>query len=255
MRTFFEPPPPTSPEDQDRLSYEAALQVCGESGDWKQAVQLLDLMAVREVERRLSAWNSALAACATARNWEKASELLTNMRAADLTPDHDSYHAVAEASAEEAPELALEMMSEMREKGLVPALTTYCRVIEGLSRNSMQDAALEEFRKARDQGVFQLWSRSGNLDLTELPNEVAQVATHAAIVERAESLVERKAGRGGVYIFTGPSTRKGNFLQRDVLKVLQDFGLKVRKDPERLGRMLVPFSELQRLGKELAPVS
>lgn len=238
--------------DEERLSYEGNLKEC-EDGAWSRALELLNIMGSRGIRRTRHAWASATAACARAGRWEEAAGLLQAMGVANVPPDHIAYSNAIEACEEHgAYQHAARLLIEMKQRGLPPNLDAYAKVLRLLVQGGRPQEAAALYQEANNQGLFSVWTnRARFLDLQELSAEVAEVVVRFAVEERAKAMVGGKAGRGGFYVLTGPANKKTAFKQQAVLRVMrEEFGLKVRVDPAKFGRMQVRGTELQRVGNE-----
>jgi len=147
---------------------------------------------------------------------------------------------------------AMSLLQEMKRRALMPTLDIYTQVLMVLLKSGCQKEAQEFYEEAQAQHLFSVWSKKGhNLNVQELPVEVAEMVVRAAIVERSQST--RKAGKGGFCVLTGPASKSTAFKQKAVLKVMrEEYGLKVRVDPAKFGRVTVKADELKRLCIERA---
>lgn len=241
---------PPTPQQRDQLAYEKALEECIGTKNYKRALNLLDLMAFRGLERRREAWTNAVKTCGKAGRPEEAQQLLRSMRGAGHTPDHHAYHCTVEACKLKGdPKTALSLLREMREEGFPPNGPTYTQVITALVQGGYREEARDLYFEAQEQGMYHVWGKDHRfLDLQELNIPMARVAMRAAIEERS---VVQKAGRGGFYVLTGPANKRDAQKQAAILSVIRsEFGLKVRVDPSKFGRVLIKGDQLKRLGLE-----
>lgn len=242
-----------SERDAERLAFEQAMEEYAEAGSWSRALQLLDLMESKSVSRTPHAWMSAATACAKSGCWAEALGLFQAMDKMRVLPDHAFYNTAIDACQEQGAYIeAAQLLAEMRQRGLPPNSDTYIKVISMLARGGELQKAKALYEEANIQGLFTVWTnRARFLDLQELPVEVAEVAIRLAVEERAQATLRGTAGKGGFYVLTGAANKRTAYKQQAVLRVMRDeYGLKVRVDPAKFGRMQVKGTELQRLGQE-----
>lgn len=251
-RTVRQPREP-SEANAERLAFEQAMEEYAEAGSWSRALQLLDLMDSKSVSRTPRAWMSAATACAKSGCWAEALGLFQAMDKVKVLPDHAFYNTAIDACQEQGAYIqAAQLLAEMRQRGLPPNSDTYIKVISMLARGGQLQEAKALYDEANIQGLFTVWTnRARFLDLQDLPVEVAEVAIRSAVEERAEATLRGTAGKGGFYVLTGAANKRTAYKQQAVLRVMRDeYGLKVRIDPAKFGRMQVRGTELQRLGQE-----
>uniref|UniRef100_A0A7S4V8N9 Pentacotripeptide-repeat region of PRORP domain-containing protein n=1 Tax=Alexandrium monilatum TaxID=311494 RepID=A0A7S4V8N9_9DINO len=248
------PKPPPSLEEQTVRGYERDLADCEERGDWARALELLGWMATDRVQRARRAWASAAGACARAGRWVEATRLLEDMDEARVPADHGAFSAAIEACEEQgAHEHATKLMLDMGRRGLPAQLDTYSKYLRVLVQNGRVEDARALYAEANTLGLFSVWVNRGRfLDLQEVPIEVAEVVLRFAVEERADTMVRQgKAGKGGFYVLTGQANKATAFKQQAVIRVMrEEFGLKIRVDPARFGRVQVRGTELRRIGEE-----
>jgi len=240
--------------DEVTLAYEADLKTCEDAGNWSHALDLLGFMRSDGVKVSRRAWTSGMGACARGGRWAEALRLMADMDKAREPPDHTAYNAAIEACGEQgAHQQAGQLMLEMRQRGLQPQMDTYARLLRVLVQNGMTEDARSLYQEASTHGFFDVWVNRGRfLDLQEFPIEVAEVILRFAVEERADEMARRgKAGKGGFYVLTGQAHKSTAYKQQAVLRIMrEEFGLKVRVDPARFGRVQVRGMELKRIGEE-----
>jgi len=246
--------PPTAKELAIE-SYRTTLKQLAEDGDWERASQVMNDMRSEGLKDDRSMVH-ALEASGKARRWQEASDILEAMKKDRLAPDHRAYHAALEAcDGQGVPEFAISLMQQMQQRGLPMNAISYAQVLKTLVQAGDQKRASKMYQEASDQGLFRIWTGSTILDVREYPIEVAEIIVRFAVEERANAVASAKAGKGGFRVITGPSNKREAYKQRAVIKVLEEeYGLKVRVDPAKLGKVSVRFEELKRLGGEMQPI-
>lgn len=248
------PLPPTLDKDV-LVDMESELLSCARAGEVPRALSLLEELKEAGVETRKH-FMLALQACATSGQYEDASGLLYQLEKARLGPDHDAYHYAIDACGipgEEAGRYAFGLWDEMQKRGLGPNLVTYNRIITTLVRTGMLKEAEEKFNEAVNLGYMDLFTNRGRfLDVQDVSIEVAELAVRLAVLDRAKMHAVRTAGKGGFYVLTGPANKNTAVKQQAILRVLkEEFGLKVRVDPAKFGRINIRGAQVQELGREL----
>jgi len=219
------------------------------------AVAVLDRMKAAGKAPTELHFMAALAVMEDNRRHEEAVQLVADMRKAGMRPETPAYASAIRACIGVDPDQAVSLLREAVPEGTMPTMPPYFAAIEALVKADRLEEADDLYAEMqRFGGLLQLWTESYLLDLQDLPNEVAITATRAAVEQFAANVAKGKAGKGRLTILTGPSTKVGATKQRAVKAVLRDhYGFKVRADPPKIGRLYVPFTELQDYGqKQLA---
>lgn len=242
--------------EQQYAEMEAELRGCAEDGEVPRAMSLLEEFKEDRFYLGPRHFLQALQACEVAGSYEDAGQLLKDMEKARKGPDHEAYHAAIASCAgqgEDAARYSLQLFDEMQQRGLMPNLVTYNRIITALVKNGFHDDAKDKFQDATRLGYMECFTnRARFLDVQDLTIEVAELVVRLAVEDRAKMMVKRKAGKGGFYVLTGPANKRTALKQQAILRVLrEEYGLKVRVDPAKFGRVIIRGTELQELGIEM----
>ena len=109
-----------------RYCHNAAVSVCGASGEWRRALQLLAAMEREGPSPDSYSFNAAIAACGRAKQWLEALALLEEAPRAGVRPDVVTYSAAMAALRNSGRwEQALAVLERMREAGVEPNAVTY----------------------------------------------------------------------------------------------------------------------------------
>lgn len=120
---------------------------------WKEALGILRRMREKGVVPTSATYNAAITACGNAGQGGQALEVLQEMRNADdVQPDVVSYTAAISACGTEW-RTALELLAEMRGKGVAPNSFTFNAVMTACDRGGQWRMALALFEKMRAAGV------------------------------------------------------------------------------------------------------
>lgn len=120
---------------------------------WKEALGILRRMRGKGVVPTSATYNAAITACGNAGQGGQALEVLQEMRDADdVQPDVVSYTAAISACGTEW-RTALELLAEMRGKGVAPNSFTFNAVMTACDRGGQWRMALALFEKMRAAGV------------------------------------------------------------------------------------------------------
>jgi len=242
------------------MEAELELMEAQETGDGDAARAVLDRMREEGIPRRRDAWLSALNAYSKAGRWQEAKALLREMGANGMKPSYSEYHALMEACdvAGEADEAkrALDELKEVAE----PNLISYLKVLTTLARMPSQQHKQEAealYDEARSLGILQPWTgtngranRNSILDISDYSTDVGEIMVRVACRDRATL---EWAGKGGFEVQVGPMNPelKREKLRRAAQVMTEEFGLKIRKDPMRIGRIHVGKMEMKRLAQEM----
>eukprot|EP00929_Paragymnodinium_shiwhaense_P003650 TRINITY_DN104240_c0_g1_i1.p1 TRINITY_DN104240_c0_g1~~TRINITY_DN104240_c0_g1_i1.p1 ORF type:complete len:383 (-),score=98.89 TRINITY_DN104240_c0_g1_i1:186-1334(-) len=257
---------PLNQKQLEVKAYESSLEECAAEGDYTRAMGLIDDMRERGIWRTLPIWHGVLKACAEAGKAQEAANLITEMNEeGKVAPDHIALHAMLDAlirgcengdaycNGDEGMAKMQHVFSEMPLRGMLPNVLTYMKGVTYLAKAHRDEEALEMYQLASKEGHFELFTNRGRfLDLQDVPLEVAMIAVRDAVEKRSSMMATTgKAGREGFYVLTGQATKKAAYKQQAVMSVLQEeFGLKLRLDPIKFGRLLVRGEELKRVGME-----
>uniref|UniRef100_A0A7S4J5N3 Pentacotripeptide-repeat region of PRORP domain-containing protein n=1 Tax=Odontella aurita TaxID=265563 RepID=A0A7S4J5N3_9STRA len=161
----------------DVVAYTAAIGGCAEAGQCELAFQLLEKMGEDGVQPNRVTYNAAIRACATAsaraaaeygdsnaagadpavrEPMERALALLTQMKSGekgkDAEPDIVTYNAAIRACAEAMSiKGALDLMDDLRSRGLVPTVVTYGSLMTACERVGSVTCASKVFSMLREQ--------------------------------------------------------------------------------------------------------
>ncbi|CAM9841095.1 unnamed protein product [Chrysoparadoxa australica] len=128
------------------------LACCSQSGQWKEALHLLDTMKSSDNKPNLVHYATAITALGNAENWSRAVSMLKNdIRDAGLVPDDSCYQAGIHACSGGGNwRGALELIDNMTSDGLVPSTVAYSCAINACAKGNNWEAAvdlLEEMRR------------------------------------------------------------------------------------------------------------
>ncbi|CAE8595348.1 unnamed protein product, partial [Polarella glacialis] len=260
FKEMFKDPAPKSPEDLEQEKHLQIMRTFTKDGLWEEAVAHLKVMEAEGVPRVLAVWKFAVKACSQAGQWQEATRLLNAMFDAKerVAPDHSCFHAAMDACEVEGkmqPEALLhprELLKQMQLRGLMPTAFSYAKVLKMFMDSGNRKEAEALYAEVTRQGLLSVWHNGGNiLDLQDVDIAVAQVVIRFAVEERASNIARARAGRGGFVVITGKSSKSEAHKQHAVIRIMkEEYGLKVRVDPAKFGRLRVRTEELERLGKE-----
>ena len=211
----------------------------------------------------VNAYHGVLSVCANATAWQEAKEVLKEMEQERLGPDHTSYHLAMDAAGRGsgAPsDFAEGLFKEMQMRGMMPTSDTYTKVIHSYLHQGNEKSAGDFYREAARQGLLQIWTNGGVfLQLYDFPTDVALFLLRLSIVDRANQLVGRKAGKRTIHVLTKEPEMPANppgqgLLESHVLGVLKEYGIKGRVEPSDFGRVRIRGEELERFGCEMQGV-
>jgi len=236
-------------EEQERAVLEQALSEAAREGDVDGALQTLELMREKGIERSRLAWTKALEACRNAHRAEDALLLLEKMVADGnrLMPNHLSD--VIEACRDE-PHQALQLFNDVKTKyGVMPNALMYMTMVGNLLAGGYREEAAQVYGQGRDIGFFDPWFERGHgLDVEPYSIQVAKLVVEEEVKDRAIY-----AANGGLKplfsVFVGYDVGKKKAIDQ-VLK--KKFGLKTHTSSAKKAKLEVkPKEVLIQLGERL----
>eukprot|EP00965_Chrysotila_dentata_P223647 6193696-Pleurochrysis_carterae.AAC.3 len=153
------------------ITYSNVISACERAGEWRGALRLLQQMQEEGVGVDLMVINAAIGACARAGEWERAVSLLEEeMKSQGIAPDVISHNGVLTALAKARPaaewQRALAYVEEMPSRGATPDLVSYNVVLSALGRAGEWERALELLQRMR-RGEVRVEPSGGDLDVDE----------------------------------------------------------------------------------------
>ncbi|CAJ1436799.1 unnamed protein product, partial [Effrenium voratum] len=110
----------------DVITYNAAINACARSGEWKQAIQLIQRMKEQGLKPQTRTYNSAINACEKAFRGEEALQLLQDMADSQVRPDAVTFNTAISACLKGGLRAeALDLLEEMRGLGIPMDVISY----------------------------------------------------------------------------------------------------------------------------------
>lgn len=124
--------------------YNALINVCEKSKDWKGALDLLHQMDTNGVGKNEITYSSAISACEKGGNWRVALDLLSTMKEQRIMPTAIAYNAAISACEKGLnPSKALEIFEEMKRDGIRPTVVTFSALISACEKGQQWKLALK----------------------------------------------------------------------------------------------------------------
>jgi len=141
----------------DIVTYTSVINACGASGDWQQALRLLEELEENGLSANNITYSSVIRACGRAGRWDKALTTFHRMREQELQPDLVTYNNVLNACAQAAKvDQALELLGQMDNhvNGRIrPDVVSYTAVIKACERSGRWSSSLEVLRRMIANGL------------------------------------------------------------------------------------------------------
>lgn len=150
------------------VTFSVTIKACGEGGQWRKALDLVECMRRREMPINLYVYNAAITAVSKAAKqgsktgagdgqlWSEVKTLLEHMRLDGIEPDGFSFSsAISCCGSEGRWEEALGLIDEMLMGGprTRPNKVAYTAAVYSCGRAGQVDHALRLFRQMKDQGL------------------------------------------------------------------------------------------------------
>ncbi|CAM9440111.1 unnamed protein product [Laminaria digitata] len=121
----------------DLTSYNTAMWVCGEAGQWRVVYEMLAQMKSEGIEPNTSSYNCALNGLAKRRQWYRARRLFRKMVGEGLSPDAKSYNGLVEAAGMGSlspRQNMIQIVYDMEQAGVEPTSYTYTILLDCLAQ-------------------------------------------------------------------------------------------------------------------------
>eukprot|EP00434_Breviolum_minutum_P000049 symbB.v1.2.000041.t1/scaffold12.1/size699752/21 len=116
----------------DRMTWNAVMTVCARAGQWQQALSLFDRMDTRP---DIFTFNSALQALRFHSSWQMALNLFRRLPEHVLQPDMVSFNTLMAITAEQQPNLAIELLGEMYDASVPRSERSYFVLMASTSQH------------------------------------------------------------------------------------------------------------------------
>lgn len=134
--------------------YNSVMNACAKAGDWALTLWLFSEIKAAGLKADIQSFNAALDACTKGSNPEAALALLKRMKAQGLAPDAISYQsAISACRAGGDGASAVMLLKDMDRQGIEPRDAEYNLVIETVGREGDWGGALELLESMKAQGV------------------------------------------------------------------------------------------------------
>eukprot|EP00892_Ulva_mutabilis_P007982 jgi/Ulvmu1/5556/UM023_0092.1 len=141
----------------DLISFNAAISICGRTGQPRAAQALLREMRAAGLQPDAASFGAVLDACAKAQDVRSARRVLACMEPAGVAPNVIAYtsvmHACVREGSEESLAMVEELMGEMRGRGIVPTAVTYGCALSACEARKDAGAAFRLYHEACAAGV------------------------------------------------------------------------------------------------------
>lgn len=132
----------------DRMTWNAVMTVCARAGQWQQALSIFDRMDTRP---DIFTFNSALQALRFHSSWQMALNLFRRLPEHALQPDMVSFNTLMAITAEQQPNLAIELLGEMYDASVPRSERSYFVLMASTSQH--WERALTLFDHCKQEGI------------------------------------------------------------------------------------------------------
>jgi pentatricopeptide repeat protein len=154
--------------EASEVAYSVTIKSCGEGGQWRKALDLVEAMRSKKMPINLYVYNAAITAVSKAAKkrsksgdsdgklWTEVIALLEHMRQDGIEPDGFSFSsAISCCGSEGRWEESLELIDVMLKGGprTRPNKVAYTAAISSCGRAGQVDHALRLFRQMKEQGL------------------------------------------------------------------------------------------------------
>ena len=134
--------------------YNSVINACAKAGDWALTLWLFSEIKAAGLKADIQSFNAALDACTKGSNPEAALALLKRMRSQGLAPDAISYQsAISACRAGGDGASAVMLLKDMDKQGLEPRDGDYNLVIETVGKEGDWGGALELIKRMKADGL------------------------------------------------------------------------------------------------------
>lgn len=124
--------------------FNALINVCEKSRDWRGALDLLRKMDEERVPKNEITYSSAISACEKGGNWRTALDLLNAMKDEGIMPTAIAYNAAISACEKGLnPSKALQIFDEMKRDNVRPTVVTFSALISACEKGQQWKLALQ----------------------------------------------------------------------------------------------------------------
>lgn len=134
--------------------YNSVINACAKAGDWALTLWLFSEIKAAGLKADIQSFNAALDACTKGSNPEAALALLKRMRSQGLAPDAISYQsAISACRAGGDGASAVMLLKDMDKQGIEPRDGDYNLVIETVGKEGDWGGALELIKRMKAEGL------------------------------------------------------------------------------------------------------
>jgi pentatricopeptide repeat protein len=120
---------PRTSDRKSRIDYNQEITALGNSGQWKQALALMDSMASEGCQPNVVTYNAIMSVLVKNGEWNQTLQIFEKLRGSKLTADTRSFSvAVSACSKGRKWQKALDLLAEMEAAGVKPNEFTYRQV-------------------------------------------------------------------------------------------------------------------------------
>ncbi|CBJ29786.1 conserved unknown protein [Ectocarpus siliculosus] len=215
----------------DLGSYNAAMWVCSEAGQWRLVMELMTQAREEGIEPDTTSYNNAMRGMAIQKQWRRARKLLKRMVSEGLSPDVRTYNGLVEAAGmgSAAPRKhMIEVVHEMEQAGVEPNSYTFTTLLNCLARR----------RKIFDG--FQVMARLVDARAPLLPHGHraglqfcdAYGDWRRAMILMEDMRVAKRRPSGPMYLLAVKACAKGAQWERALSLMVERRALDVREEKE-----------------------
>eukprot|EP00933_Yihiella_yeosuensis_P038094 TRINITY_DN3205_c0_g1_i1.p1 TRINITY_DN3205_c0_g1~~TRINITY_DN3205_c0_g1_i1.p1 ORF type:complete len:631 (+),score=129.40 TRINITY_DN3205_c0_g1_i1:185-2077(+) len=129
------------------------IRFASSTGDWRQALSLLEEMRKLKVQIDNVVYNTALGILVGAQKVDQARDLLEEMELSGMVADVVTYNTLAKGYAKEGRlEQCFELFEQMKKRGISPSQVTYGIMLDGCINENKVEKAAEIFQTMKKEG-------------------------------------------------------------------------------------------------------